>query len=59
MKHSVEWRTQDPPRIVLDKLEVEGYQIIGMTGIGQTCAWTLYKPSAKGVIQFPQGMVRN
>ena len=40
-----EWRTSDPPRLVLNKLTEEGYRIIGMAGIGQTCAWTLFKDS--------------
>ncbi|XP_054155910.1 GTP cyclohydrolase 1 feedback regulatory protein-like [Oppia nitens] len=39
-----EWRTDDCPRIVLDKLDGMGYTVISMTGVGQTCCWTLYKP---------------
>lgn len=40
---SAEYRTDDPPRIVLDKLEKIGYHVISMTGIGQTCIWLLHK----------------
>ncbi|XP_065067333.1 GTP cyclohydrolase 1 feedback regulatory protein-like [Rhopilema esculentum] len=32
-----------PPRIVLDKLELLGYQVIAMCGAGQTIIWTLKK----------------
>ncbi|XP_054717490.1 GTP cyclohydrolase 1 feedback regulatory protein-like [Uloborus diversus] len=39
-----EYRSKDPPRIVLDKLELKGYKVIAMAGIGQTCIWTLNKP---------------
>ncbi|XP_077999724.1 GTP cyclohydrolase 1 feedback regulatory protein-like isoform X1 [Glandiceps talaboti] len=39
-----EYRCPDPPRVVLNKLEKKGYKAIGMTGIGQTCIWTTYKP---------------
>lgn len=38
-----EWITEDIPRVVLQKLSVKGYRVVGMAGIGQTCAWTLYK----------------
>ncbi|CAG2112908.1 unnamed protein product [Medioppia subpectinata] len=40
-----EWRTEDTPRVVLDKLEAIGYIVIAMTGVGQTCCWTLHKPN--------------
>lgn len=40
---STEWRTDHPPRVVLNKLLDEGYRVVGMAGIGQTCAWTLFK----------------
>ena len=39
-KHFV---SPDPPRVVLDKLEKEGYKVISSTGCGQTVLWTLYK----------------
>ncbi|XP_035666193.1 GTP cyclohydrolase 1 feedback regulatory protein-like [Branchiostoma floridae] len=39
-----EWRTPKSPRVVLDLLERRGWRVVGMTGIGQTCAWTLHKP---------------
>ena len=38
-----EYRSSEPPRKILDKLELRGYHVIGMTGIGQTCIWTCYK----------------
>lgn len=40
----VEYISLDVPRVVLNKLELKGYKVVGMTGIGQTCAWTMYKP---------------
>ncbi|RWS25130.1 GTP cyclohydrolase 1 feedback regulatory protein-like protein [Leptotrombidium deliense] len=40
-----EWKTDDPPRVVLNKLASFGYQLRAMAGIGQTCIWTLFKPS--------------
>ncbi|RWS03778.1 GTP cyclohydrolase 1 feedback regulatory protein-like protein [Dinothrombium tinctorium] len=39
-----QWETEDCPRIVLNRLASLGYRVVGMTGIGQTCAWTLFKP---------------
>lgn len=39
-----EYRTDDPPRTVLNKLELMGYRVVAMSGIGQTCIWTLHKP---------------
>lgn len=43
-RFSAEWMVDDPPRVVLNTLESLGYKVVGMTGIGQTCAWTLFKP---------------
>ncbi|XP_064602304.1 GTP cyclohydrolase 1 feedback regulatory protein-like [Liolophura sinensis] len=40
----LEWVTQHCPRVVLDKLEKKGYRVVCMTGINQTCVWTLFKP---------------
>ena len=34
----------DPPRIVLDRLEGQGYKVVSSTGCGQTLIWTLHKP---------------
>ncbi|OQV25141.1 putative GTP cyclohydrolase 1 feedback regulatory protein [Hypsibius exemplaris] len=42
-----EYRTQDVPRVVLNKLALRGYRVEGMAGIGQTCIWTLFKPDEK------------
>uniref|UniRef100_A0A914WEP0 GTP cyclohydrolase 1 feedback regulatory protein n=1 Tax=Plectus sambesii TaxID=2011161 RepID=A0A914WEP0_9BILA len=39
----VEYTTVWPPRAVLNKLETLGWKVVGMAGIGQTCAWTLHK----------------
>lgn len=38
-----EYITKWSPRKVLNKLENEGWKVVAMAGIGQTCAWTLYK----------------
>ncbi|KAM9065354.1 GTP cyclohydrolase 1 feedback regulatory protein isoform X2 [Sarcophilus harrisii] len=38
-----EYYVNDPPRIVLDKLEVWGYRVVSMTGVGQTLVWCLHK----------------
>jgi hypothetical protein len=41
---SAEWKSEDCPRIVLNKLEKKGYKVVAVTGVGQTCIWTLNKP---------------
>ncbi|XP_078419167.1 GTP cyclohydrolase 1 feedback regulatory protein isoform X1 [Cetorhinus maximus] len=38
-----EYRVKYPPRMVLDKLEIIGYNVISMTGLGQTLVWCLHK----------------
>lgn len=38
-----EYITKWSPRKVLNQLEKEGWAVVAMAGIGQTCAWTLYK----------------
>lgn len=38
-----EYISEDPPRMVLDKLDQKGYKVITATGVGQTLVWTLYK----------------
>ena len=40
---SKEYISEDPPRMVLDKLDQKGYKVITATGVGQTLVWTLYK----------------
>ncbi|CAL1543562.1 unnamed protein product [Lymnaea stagnalis] len=41
--YSAQYRTDDAPRIVLEKLEKRNFKLIAMTGVGQTCIWTLHK----------------
>lgn len=38
-----EYIVDDPPRVVLDKLEKMGYYVQAMTGVGQTLVWCLHK----------------
>lgn len=38
-----EYISQDAVRIILNKLEKRGYKLKAMTGLGQTCIWTLHK----------------
>lgn len=40
---SAQYKTEDPPRVVLEKLELRGFKVVAMTGVGQTCIWTLHK----------------
>ncbi|XP_059176910.1 GTP cyclohydrolase 1 feedback regulatory protein-like isoform X4 [Physella acuta] len=41
--YSAQYRTEAAPRVVLEKLEKRGYKLVAMTGVGQTCIWTLHK----------------
>ncbi|XP_071835269.1 GTP cyclohydrolase 1 feedback regulatory protein-like [Apostichopus japonicus] len=43
-----EYRSDHPPRIVLDLLESKGYTLVSQCGVGQTVIWTLCKPSPPG-----------
>ncbi|WAR19005.1 GFRP-like protein [Mya arenaria] len=43
--HSSEYQTEDPPRLVLNKLEQAGYRLVTTTGVGQTCIWTMFRES--------------
>ncbi|XP_068436842.1 GTP cyclohydrolase 1 feedback regulatory protein isoform X1 [Clinocottus analis] len=38
-----EYHVDDPPRLVLDKLEKIGFRVLTMTGVGQTLVWCLHK----------------
>ncbi|XP_051941894.1 GTP cyclohydrolase 1 feedback regulatory protein isoform X1 [Hippocampus zosterae] len=38
-----EYHVDEPPRLVLDKLEKIGYRMLTMTGVGQTLVWCLHK----------------
>lgn len=33
-------------RQVLDQLEKRSYRLVGMSGMGQTCVWTMWKPTS-------------
>lgn len=41
--NSSEYHVDEPPRVVLDKLEKLGYHVVSMTGVGQTLVWCLHK----------------
>ncbi|XP_047201505.1 GTP cyclohydrolase 1 feedback regulatory protein [Girardinichthys multiradiatus] len=38
-----EYHVDDPPRLVLDKLENIGFHVVSVTGVGQTLVWCLHK----------------
>ncbi|XP_063080122.1 GTP cyclohydrolase 1 feedback regulatory protein [Engraulis encrasicolus] len=38
-----EYHVDDPPRVILDKLEQLGFRVVSMTGVGQTLVWCLHK----------------
>ncbi|MGH0139864.1 UNVERIFIED_CONTAM: hypothetical protein FKN15_008706 [Acipenser sinensis] len=38
-----EYHVDEPPRLILDKLEQAGYRVVSMTGVGQTLVWCLHK----------------
>ncbi|GFS22096.1 GTP cyclohydrolase 1 feedback regulatory protein [Elysia marginata] len=38
-----QYKTELAPRQVLDRLETKGFRLLAMTGVGQTCIWTLHK----------------
>jgi len=40
---SSEYHVDEPPRLVLDKLEKIGFRLLSMTGVGQTLVWCLHK----------------
>ncbi|XP_052001464.1 GTP cyclohydrolase 1 feedback regulatory protein [Xyrauchen texanus] len=41
-----EYHVDEPPRLVLDKLEKIGYRVVSMTGVGQTLVWCLHKDTS-------------
>lgn len=40
---SSEYHVDEPPRLVLDKLEKIGFRMVTMTGVGQTLVWCMHK----------------
>ncbi|KAM9466030.1 GTP cyclohydrolase 1 feedback regulatory protein [Clarias gariepinus] len=38
-----EYHVDEPPRLVLDKLEKKGFRVVSMTGVGQSLVWCLHK----------------
>lgn len=40
---SSEYHVDEPPRLVLDKLEKIGFRLLSMTGVGQTLVWCLHR----------------
>ncbi|KAI6184898.1 GTP cyclohydrolase 1 feedback regulatory protein [Aphelenchoides bicaudatus] len=42
-----EYVTDWPPRLVLDRLSQEGFKMLTMAGIGQTCVWTMGRESTQ------------
>ncbi|CAL8272301.1 unnamed protein product [Merluccius merluccius] len=38
-----EYHVDDPPRVVLNKLEQLGFRVLSMTGVGQTLVWCLHR----------------
>lgn len=40
--------TDQPARVILDKLEKKGFTVVGVSGAGQTCVWTMHRPSKEG-----------
>ncbi|KAF4101833.1 GTP cyclohydrolase 1 feedback regulatory protein [Onychostoma macrolepis] len=38
-----EYHVDEPPRLVLDKLDKIGFRVVSMTGVGQTLVWCLHK----------------
>ena len=47
---SKEYISEDPPRVVLNKLEQMGYKVIAATGVGQTMIWTLHKTDDQEIL---------
>ena len=50
---SPEYKTPDTPRVVMNKLELIGYKVVAMTGVGQTCIWTLHRADPEKITEFP------
>lgn len=45
-RFSSEYHVDEPPRLVLDKLEKIGFRLLSMTGVGQTLVWCLHREMA-------------
>ncbi|RUS84964.1 hypothetical protein EGW08_007275 [Elysia chlorotica] len=41
-----QYKTDLPPRQVMDRLETKGFKLVAMTGVGQTCIWTMHKEAS-------------
>ncbi|XP_016414727.1 GTP cyclohydrolase 1 feedback regulatory protein isoform X1 [Sinocyclocheilus rhinocerous] len=41
-----EYHVDEPPRLVLDKLDKMGFRVVSMTGVGQTLVWCLHKETS-------------
>lgn len=48
---SSEYHVDDPPRLVLDKLEKIGFRVLTMTGVGQTLVWCLHKETEWSIVE--------
>ncbi|XP_023658042.1 GTP cyclohydrolase 1 feedback regulatory protein [Paramormyrops kingsleyae] len=48
-----EYHVDEPPRVVLDKLENIGFRLVTMTGVGQTLVWCLHRDTVSRVGTTP------
>eukprot|EP00112_Aurelia_sp_Birch-Aquarium-sp1_P017479 Seg4057.2 transcript_id=Seg4057.2/GoldUCD/mRNA.D3Y31 product="GTP cyclohydrolase 1 feedback regulatory protein" protein_id=Seg4057.2/GoldUCD/D3Y31 len=51
-----QYQCSHPPRIVLDRLEIMGYSLVSVCGVGQSIIWTMNKPiEEQSVEEKPRG----